>query len=53
MYSFDGNRIKLYNIIYILEYIVYVRYLILFYTDKVGLCNVLMVIELSFKIYYI
>lgn len=42
----------IYNI-YILEYIVYVRYLILFYTDKVGLCNVLMVIELSFKIYYI
>ena len=28
-----------------IKYIVYVRYSILFYTDKVGMCNVLMVIE--------
>lgn len=82
MYLFDGNRILLKYILYIIlvysiyklpqiilqlyyricnllmviesslllyitsiKYIVYVRYSILFYTDKVGMCNVLMVIE--------
>lgn len=28
-----------------IKYIVYVRYPILFYTDKLGMCNVLVVIE--------